>query len=290
LYLSGSFLGLSVFQKVEDIPIRRVYSKIRIYGSGTVDNLQILDKELTNTEIEDIDTSEELGWTSNTLLLAKFDGNLIAGNIDSGEIVETVENWQITRRESDSSVLTVLDTIDVSELSFVDYTCQQDKNYIYDVFPLTDTQICQVLETEEIETDFWGWYLIGTDSDDTTYVYHLDLNVSFGGYQTEEDFTEYENFTQFNAFAKGLRKFIRGSLSAIAGTITTSTGDFLQTVDYIYDLQNRIQDISTKILKSRKGEIYKVKTHGFTANPVNDGIKSQPYIIKFDFIECENVD
>lgn len=286
MYLSGSFLGLAVFQKLENIPIRRVYSKIRIYGASTVNNLQILDKELTNTEIEDIDTSEDPAWTSDTLLLAKFNGNLVAGNIDSSE---AVEEWQVIRKESGSDTLTILDTIDVSEISFVDYTCQQDKNYIYDIFPLTATQICQVLETAEIETDFFGYFLIGEDSDGNTCVYKFDLNVTSGSNDYQEDVTIYETFTQYPSIAIGERKYLTTNISAICGTISTTTDLLLQPIEYLDQLRDFILDGKTKLWKSRKGSIHNVFTHNFKYQVLNDGIGSQPMVVSFDVIEVSDV-
>lgn len=285
MFLSGSFLGISVFRKLEDIPIRRKYNKVRIYGSSTIDKLQILNKELTNTEIQNINTTDALKWNVNTLALSEFEGNLVAGNIANSD---PIIKWQVTRREQYSDTLKILDTIDVSRINYIDYTCQQNKDYIYDIFPLTESQIGIQLESEVINTNFYGWYLVGNDADGTTFVYHLDLNLQFGGYTTEEDYVEYKTYGQYNAFAKGKRKFRRGTIEAIAGSIS-SDGGLLQSIDYIKDLENRIQDISTKILKSRKGEIMKVKTHGFSAVPVENGISSQPYVCKFEFVECEEM-
>ena len=289
MFLSGLFLGVSYFQNVVGIPspVKKVYDSIQVFGGATIDKLQIENIEIDNETLTNIAISDRLIWNPTTILLAEFENNLIAGNV--ANLDSPVTKWQISRRESNSSVLKILGIVDVGVTEFVDYLCQANKTYIYEVNALTDTQISEAFVSEETNMSFYGWFLIGNDLDGSTYVYKMDLNVDFGGFQTEEDMTEYSTYIQYNAFAKGNRRFRRGTLTAIAGEIYSNGNSILQSVDYIDELQIRIQDISTKTLKSRKGDILKVKTKGFSVTPLNNGIESQPYIVKFDFIECESV-
>ena len=290
MFLSGNFLSVSVFQNVVGIPspVKRSYSSIKIYGNATIDKLQIKNIEVDNTTLQNIIITDKLVWTPDTIALCEFENSLLAGNI--ADLDSPVTNWQISRRESNSSVLKNLGIVDVSVNEFVDYECQANKNYVYEVYGINDTQISEPFITNSIDTSgIYGWFLVGNDVDGSTYVYKMDLNLDFGGYQNEEDFTEHNTYTKFNAFSVGERRFLRGTLSAIAGEISLDGNQLIQPVDYIDILRNRIQDISTKILKSRKGEIFKVKTHGFSATPVDNGIMSQPYIIKFDFIQCAEI-
>ena len=289
MFLSGNFLSVGVFQNVIRVPspVLRNYSSVKIYGNAVIDKLQIKNKEVDNATLQNIIITDTLKWTPETVAMCEFENNLLAGNVVG--LDSPVTHWQISRRESNSSILKNLGIVDVSNIEFTDYTCQQGKKYVYEIYAVNDSQVSEGFVTDEIEMNFWGWFLIGNDPDGSTYVYNLNLNVDFGGYQNDEDFTEYETYQEFNAFSVGKRNFLRGSLSAITGDISTNTGELLQPVDYIETLRNRIQDISTKILKSRKGEIFKVKTHAFSAVPVDNGIEIQPYIVKFDFIECEKI-
>jgi len=289
LFLSGSFIGVSFFQNIVGIPSPspKIYDKLKIYGNATIDKLQIENIEIDNEILTNIAISDRLIWNPTTILLAEFENNLIAGNV--ANLDSPVTKWQISRIESDSSVLKILGAVDVGVTEFTDFSCQQNKIYEYQINALNSDQISEPFLTDEIEMNFYGWFLIGNDLDGSTYVYMLDLNVDFGGFQTEEDMTEYSTYTQFNAFAKGNRRFRRGTLTAIAGEISSNDSSILQSVDYVDELQIRIQDISTKTLKSRKGDILKVKTKGFSVTPLNNGIESQPYIVKFDFIECESI-
>ena len=135
--------------------------------------------------------------------------------------------------------------------------------------------------------DFYGWFLIGNDLDGSTYVYKMDLNVSSGSLTNDEDFTENLSYTKYNSFSKGTRNFLRGSIQALVGDISSENG-IVQSVDFTDTLRNRIQDITTKTLKNRKGELWRVKTHNYSATQINDGIDQQLYLINFDFIQCED--
>ena len=281
-------MGLSTFQSVEgsNIPLRKTYSKVRVYGNSIIDKLQIKNIEISDSELQNIIMTDNLIWDANTLLMAEFENDLVAGNI--ADLTNPITKWQINRREVSGSTFKVLDVVDVGVSEYIDYSAQHGKNYIYSLFATSENEQSEPLECEEIETDFFGWYLIGNDPDGSTYVYVLDLNVSSGSITNDEDFTEYQGYGKFNSFAKGQRNFIRGSVQAIAGTIQ-SNSTLLQSVDYIDTLRNRIQDVSTKILKNRKGEIWKVKTHGYNASQLDDSINQQVYLVNFNFIQCEEM-
>ena len=98
----------------------------------------------------------------------------------------------------------------------------------------------------------------------------------------------YDTYNKYNTFTKGKRDFASGTLQLLLGEVQCDNG-FLQAVDYLNDFRTRIMDNTTKILKSRKGEIYKVKTHNLKISPFEGAIKSQPYLVSFEFIECEEV-
>ena len=287
MFLSGSLLGISVFEQAQSKPVARQYSKIKVYGNATIDKLHVRSTALDNTTLQNIILTDQSQWTPDTLLLARFENNLGGGNIVS--LTESITNWQVNRTDTSSNVLKVLGTVDVSQTSYVDYTAQANKTYQYEVFGLSTNQISEGLLSSQILTNFYGHYIIGQDSNGTTYAYKLDLNASLGSVTNNEDFTEYPSYTKYNSYAKGQRNYLSGTISAIAGDIQSNTGEILQTPDYIDTLRNRIQDISTKYLKTRKGEVYLVKTHNFSMQVLDNGIGSQPYIVQFDFAQCADL-
>ena len=287
MFLSGLFLGVSYFQNVVGIPspVKKVYDSIQVFGGATIDKLQIENIEIDNETLTNIAISDRLIWNPTTILLAEFENNLIAGNV--ANLDSPVTQWQISRRESNSSVLKILGTVDVGVTEFVDFSCQQNKIYEYQINALNSDQISEPFLADEIEMNFYGWFLIGNDLDGSTYVYKMDLNVSSGSLTNDEDFTENLSYTKYNSFSKGTRNFLRGSIQALVGDISSENG-IVQSVDFTDTLRNRIQDITTKTLKNRKGELWRVKTHNYSATQINDGIDQQLYLINFDFIQCED--
>lgn len=291
MFFSGNLLGISTFQYATgNIALRREYAKIRIYGNATIDKLQIRNYEMDNTTIKNIPITNNLIWDSSTILACEFENNLKGGNIlNLG--TDPVIQWQVQREEvGTSNSLKVLDTVDVSQISYIDYIIQANKTYIYEIFPLTTNQVGEALQSNEINTsDIYGFFLIGTDSDGTTYSYKMDLNVKSNSVDINEDFTEYNSYTRYNSYAIGKRNFYKTSLQFLAGDISTDTGEILQSPDYIEILKNRIQDGRVKYFKTRKGEIYKGLTHAYSATQLEDGISKQLYLVKFEFIQSSDV-
>ena len=286
MFLSGTFLGLSTLKYIDEgtnIPLRRVYSKCRVYGNATVDKLHIKNIEMSNEEIANIIITDDLIWDVNTLLMAEFKSNLVAGNIS--EIMNPIINWQVNRREADGTTLKVLKTLGVSETEFIDYTCQQGKKYVYSNNALADNEMSEPLEAEEIETYFYGYYLV---SEEEGVVYKFDLNIQSGTKQYEDDTTIMNNYTEYPSIAMGKRRYFNDTVSCICGEINID-GKLLQNVDYIDTLREFILNGKQKLWKTRKGQIYRIFTSGFQETVLDDGIGEQPLIVSFNITQVGDV-
>jgi hypothetical protein len=286
MYLSGIFLGYSTFTRAIPTATATAYSRIKFLGNCAIDNVHIVNETLTDEEIDDIDILTTPQWDDDhTIALATFEGGWGAGNIDN--LNESIISWDVYRKIVGESTLTKVATVDYGTNGLIDYLTKANNTYQYEIFPVTANQIGNAILTNEILADYYGWFLIGQDDDETEYVYKFDLNLNFDGFTYSEDFTEYETFTKYNAFAKGSRDFLKGKISCIAGNLNTND-TFNQTLDVLEDMKTRIQSISTKTLKSRKGELYNVKTHNFKITPLDNRLGTQPYIIEFEFIQSED--
>jgi hypothetical protein len=283
MYLLGAGVGFDVFIALEQVPDKRSYSKITVYGNAITDKINILDYELTNTELEAVDITDTLTWSANTDLLAEFDNSLSGGNFLDLDI--PILNFQIYRRESGATTSVLLDTIDPDVIQYIDYTAQPNKTYIYDLFAVTATQISEPLETASILSDFYGYFII--DPTDGT-VFKFDMAVQSSDSQYAEDLTVYDTYTQYPAFSRGQRKYLNTTITGITGTLT-SDKVLTQTVDYIDELRDFIHNGNEKIFKTRKGQIYRVETRNFRFKPFNDAVSDQPLLISFDVIESSAV-
>lgn len=282
-YIGGILLGLSTFMKPYKSLTSSAYNGVIFYGSCVLDQVWIT-KNIRPTTFELADPTAKIIWDEHTLLLANFEEqNDSAGNIN---LTEDIESWRIYRRESESSKVELLGSTLPEENQFLDYTALKDKQYIYSVVPITANQIAEPLETDLVEPEFWGFYLIGQE-DDITYSYNFDLDLSFDGYSNDTAYSEYSTYKKYNVFSFGERNFRRGSITVLAGDIDYNAMKVLQKTDYIEELRNRINDSKTKIIKTRKGELLKVKTMNFAVALYTED-DEQPYTISFDYVECED--
>ena len=278
-------MGLSTFQSVEgsNIPLRHTYQKIRIYGNATIDKLQIKNIEMSDEDLQNIIMTDNSIWDINTLAMAEFENDLIAGNISN--LINPVTKWQVNRREVSGSTFKVLDVVDVGVSEYIDYSAQHGKNYIYSLFATSENEQSEPLECEEIETDFFGYYLI---SEEEGKVFKFDLNVQSGTKQYQEDVTIMDNYTEYPSIAMGRRKYFTSSISCICGTVSIN-GQLQQSNEYVSELRDFILNSKNKIFKTRRGEIYKVFCSNYSEQQLDDGIKEQVILISFNLTEVGEV-
>lgn len=285
MFLSGDFIGISTFKNATGgvVPLRRQYTKIRVFGSAIIDKLQVRNLEIDNETLRNTAISDNRVWTPETLLLSEFENGLPGGNI--ANLDSPVTQWQISRKESGSSVLKDLGIVDVGVTELVDYSCQANKKYIYQINALTDTQISEGLITEEIEMDFFAYYLVDIDEGK---VYKFDLNVVSGSREYNEDVIINKNYSKYPSISTGQSSYFSTSISCICGTIDIN-GELLQSIDYVSELRDFILNGKNKIFKTRKGEIYKVHSHNYSESQFNDGIEQQVIIVSFDLVQVGDI-
>jgi len=285
MFFSGNFLGVSSFQKVVGIPspVLRSYTSVKVYGNATIDKLQIKNEEIDNTTLQNTAIAENLVWTPKTLLMAEFENNLIGGNVSG--LDSPLTHWQVSRRESGSSILKNLGTVNVGVTEFIDYEAQPFKTYEYQINALNSEQVSEAFVTDEIDMNFYGYYLV---SEDEGLAYKFDLNVKSGNNEYVEDIVIHDNYTQYPAISIGKRKYLKTSIQAICGEVDIN-GFLQQSVDYIDTLKDFVLNGKNKLWKTRKGGIHKVFTHNFKYQNLDDGIEQQIMIVSFDIVEVADV-
>jgi len=278
-------LGLSTFQSVEgsNIPLRHTYQKIRIYGNATIDKLQIKNIEMSDEDLQNIIMTDNSIWDINTLAMAEFENDLIAGNISN--LINPVTKWQVNRREVSGSTFKVLDVVDVGVSEYIDYSAQHGKNYIYSLFATSENEQSEPLECEEVETDFFGYYLV---DEEEGKVYKFDLNVQSGTKQYQEDVTISKSYGKYPTISQGQSRYFSTTLSCICGTVDIN-GRLQQSINYVDGLREFILNGKQKIFKTRRGEIYKVYTNNYSEQQLDDGIKEQIILVSFDITEVASI-
>lgn len=277
-YLGSSFLGTSFFGGGQSTPPATPFIKVILYGKSIVDKLRVSQKVYTLPELLAINITDTLMWDSDTLAMCEFNNTTSAGNV--GDLGSPLVRFDIYRKEITSSLSTKVASVASTITEYVDYTITRGLTYIYEIFPVTATKVCSPLVSNDILADYFGYYLI--DESDST-VFWFDWDVISNSMDIEEDFTTYNTYTKYGAFAKGNRQYYKTSVSALA----TNTSE--QTIAELDLLKTVVSNDNTKLWKTRKGQIFRVKTHGYSQSQLDDGIGSQPYKIGFNIIECAEV-
>jgi hypothetical protein len=162
----GKFLiivGLNAFAQNQftpaSPPIRNIdYIEI---ANGTYDEIHALE----NTD--NIDTSNvKEDWQLDTILLAKFLGDLEAGNINNNGL--SINKFAIKRRkvtETKPVILGYKTFVNNDTLDFKDYT-QGIGDYIYSIVPVGVNNLEGLPNDVSVTSDFAGWFLLdkGTNS------------------------------------------------------------------------------------------------------------------------------
>jgi len=278
-YFGTTLLGVSFFEGFTFVSGELNRFTIK-GGDSYIDNVQLFSEPQSDEYIDSAQLGETLLWTPNTLALMTFDGNLSAGNITN--ITSPITNWQIYRRKNTESTLTLLDTIPVTQTTYVDITAQPNTSYLYTILAVNDTEISTPIEGS-ITTDFYGMFLINPN---TLTAYLFDSNLEFGGMTVESSHERYDGYNEFSAHSFGNRNFRVGAVSAIVReNFCDNTNTITQTAEFVKLIQDEINNGEEKILKTRKGEVMKVITTNPSTSPLNVNITQQPYSISFEFQE-----
>ena len=287
---SGTFLGVVPFGfnifagPTPLVPSNKTYDTVTLFGQGYFDKVHIQNTEVSQSVIESYTLDLYApSWGGTTIFLANFEDNLNAGNVltESGN---TLIGWIVTRREQGSSLAETICNPDIDETGCIDTTAQLGKTYIYDVYPYTDYEVGESLESAPVTVDYYGYFLI--DPDNGT-AYKFDLNVISGQMANDSGMTEYETFTERNAYSFVDKNIMRCNITAVVGE--DEEGELSQTVDLLDTLKAFINNGKEKIFKTRKGQVFRGITTNYQQTPINDELAEQIYSVSFDFIESDDV-
>jgi hypothetical protein len=265
----------------------RVYESVRFSGEIWIDNVHLINGELSESVIDG--TWAEQVRTINSEFLANYEDTLEAGNLTESSL--PVDQWRIKRKRATDALYTNIGLIDyeskVTSMSFVDYSPRINVEYEYAIY--------SVLEGVEGEgfngymsVDTWSWvleedYVIGGAATPTwQYVFAIQNRTE--NIVTNRDIKKIENYTVYPSFRTGNRLYDSSGMETIPYTYGTSDSQIQVTLEILEDLKEKINDGLPKILRNWKGQIWRIITHDFSVQYM-DEILSQPYTLKFQWDE-----
>ena len=223
-------------------------------------------------------------WDDTTLMLALFQNNLRAGNIESAV---PVTGWIIYSVEDGSSFLKPIRTVGAGTNTFVDYSVKNATGVVYYVFPVFGDKIGAAASSNRIIPDWWDWFLIVCDriDDDTYYqlkTYRFDLDVSSGSMANNTSFNELQNFTKYAKVQNSFSNYWSGTLSSYIGNCANTYED---TVAQMEELKSLSTDGKDKFLKDRKGNFWKVRLNSAVSQKINDEYVEQAVVVTLGWME-----
>lgn len=268
-----------------DIDTNGFWNTIKISGIADFRYIWIKEAALTQQEYESLlDVDAVPVWDDTTLMLALFQNNLRAGNIESAV---PVTGWIIYSVENGSSFLKPIRTVEAGTNTFTDYSVKNETGVVYYVFPVFSDKIGAAASSNMVVPNWWDWFLIVCDrtGDDSYYhlkTYRFDLDVSSGSMANNTSFNELQNFTKYAKVQNSFSNYWSGTLSAYIGNCGNTYED---TVAQMEELKSLSTDGKDKFLKDRKGNFWKVRLNSAVSQKINDEYVEQAVVVTLGWME-----
>lgn len=261
-------------------------NRIEMNGAQTIDWVWV-----TTTEFEDSDilkisnVSFEPTWDVNTIILAKFNNTLNAGNIVDATGSGLV-GWSVYRQKADGGYLEYVRTVNKGASYVVDYNNVFGEEYIYYLFPVAEDTISDPFVSNKAKACWTEWALLVCDDGDKENEYKVmetflfQLNRNTGQMNNNADVNVFKTYSQFPKVTKGNSNFLSGQLSSLVGYLKEEGRDikYYETTEMMDKLQSLSTDPRKKFLKDTKGHIWEVELTAPTTFEYQQNMVMQPVL------------
>lgn len=268
--------------------------------NATYDELEILKDTLA---IEN-DCMQNEGWTENTVLCAKFDGNLIGGTTGLYQNGKSypIQYVQFVKRKVGKNqtwgVYKELPIIEGKKLyKFIDGFIENEQEYEYGIRPISydDNNNMIVGEVSMITTSYIKYeyaYLLGRDNNDEEVQYTLIYNFKLGDITTNIDANMITTLSgQYPITIYGKSKYKTGNANYLLVTEESATGAINIATEKV--LRNNISEF----LSNKKPKVLKFEDGTYLLVTVSDNFVLTPdenligsYTLSFNYTEVGDVD
>ena len=215
--------------------------------------------ELYGSINPDLDTTKPLEWDFDTQFYAKFQNNLMAGNVDFTS--KLVSIMRIKRRKQGEHIWFTLKDIQINtnddfNFEYIDRYAQGNTKYDYAIVPVM-SGIEGNINKNTITSEFKNYFILDRDITYPIIVntnLSLQLNKSVGVVETLGKKYPY-------VISNGASQYVTGSLQFALIPVDCDAASYNSyEVDYLYRQQfnNWIMNGEPKILKDWTGQIYMI--------------------------------
>lgn len=195
----------------------------------------------------------------------------------------------IYRNQTDASITEHIFNSSATDVhSFIDASARNGVQYRYTAFGLSDFDQSSAITSDVTQICVWNWAILSC-TEDSDGVYHPQKIFAFGKNLSSGDISNnnapqiLQNFTRYPTVQPSPFNYKTGTLTSLIGTI--SNGVYSDTVSE----RNEIMDLSTTqntlFLKSRKGDLMKIRVSGAIESGTMDNSAAQAQTIKLPWVE-----
>lgn len=290
MFFGGSWLGATFF--TDGIPVfeNKAYDKLELFGGDAqyaISDRVWIKNNLSTAYFEAVDKIADYNptFSGDTVFLANFNNNLDGGNISGSG--EALVGWLVQKRNINETVNHTIGIFPPETASYRDFIVQKGQTYVYTTFPVTETKIGQPVVSENVISDYYGIYFIDQDNG---LVLNFDANGSIGQTSAVDDMNTYSTQNQFDTISKGSKNYLTGTVSGVVSANPNICDEIVQTTEFIDLIQDFVASSSkNKLLKTRKGDIYRIETSGFTKTQFEERNSEQLERVSFNWIQTERL-
>lgn len=195
----------------------------------------------------------------------------------------------VYRDQTDASITEHIFNSSATDVhSFIDASARNGVQYRYTAFGLSDFDQSSAITSDVTQICVWNWAILSC-TEDSDGVYHPQKIFAFGKNLSSGDISNnnapqiLQNFTRYPTVQPSPFNYKTGTLSSLIGTI--SNGVYSDTVSE----RNEIMDLSitqnTLFLKSRKGDLMKIRISGAIESGTMDNSAAQAQTVKIPWVE-----
>lgn len=249
-----SIYGIGVYESLTPAPITK-YTQFYASGPYAIDDLHIVSVTYDDSQIESVyRAGQPQDRNVYTVILAPFDGNTEAGDVDFGGL--TIASWNVYR---DGELIAEYPNIDAVSLSHTDYSVSARQRYEYAVRPVASNGVEGDATVTFITPQFDGFWIVDPDApDEALFQFLWNTEPSTNIY--EEDRAEIRTFAR--------KAFIRyGEYNAERGEV----GGLLDTRENYLRLKDIVRLRRPLLLKTWRGDKWRVNIYDLERIPVAEG-------------------
>lgn len=195
----------------------------------------------------------------------------------------------VYRNQTDASITEHIFNSSATDVhSFIDASARNGVQYRYTAFGLSDFDQSSAITSDVTQICVWNWAILSC-TEDSDGVYHPQKIFAFGKNLSSGDISNnnapqiLQNFTRYPTVQPSPFNYKTGTLTSLIGTI--SNGVYSDTVSE----RNEIMDLSTTqntlFLKSRKGDLMKIRISGAIESGTMDNSAAQAQTVKIPWVE-----